>query len=75
MAGIVVEYARFVEVRQRRARIAEELIHPTPRAAVDILEPVSVHEDAIALRAPGTDTAINREGVDGRCKRRTLFPW
>lgn len=39
MTGILVEYARFLEVRKRRARIAEEFTDPSPRTPGDVHKP------------------------------------
>ena len=62
MPGALVEYARFVEVQQRRSRIAAELAPPAewliPRApgtavdeCIDHLEPVTSADES-ARRGP-----------------------
>lgn len=66
MAAIVVEYARFIEVRQRRARIAEELTHPRPEAQAAISTSVSGRDHRVEGGVPNTDATVTRGSTDVR---------
>ena len=66
MAAIVVEYARFVEVRQRRARLAEEFTHPPREPAMGVSNPESVDDHAAEVGVPRPDASITRGVIDVR---------
>jgi hypothetical protein len=66
MATMVVEYARFVEVRQRRARIAEELIQPARESPVVINPPASNDDRAVDPGASRSTASATRDAVDVR---------
>jgi hypothetical protein len=66
MTGIVVEYARFIEVRQRRARIVEQLIQPPPETPMAVRGPASVDDRAVELGVTRTDASKPRGAVDVR---------
>jgi hypothetical protein len=65
LTAIVVEYARFVEVRQRRARVAEELIETRPGTPVRVSRP-AVDDQAVELSVSRTEASITRGDVDVR---------
>jgi hypothetical protein len=77
MAGILVEYARFVEVQQRRARVVAQLmqpLHDTPAetnglAAVED-HPVEIGESRSEFRSMPKDAAP-RPTRDGKRGPRT----
>jgi hypothetical protein len=76
MAGILVEYARFVNVQQRRARVVAQLVQQlqeTPAetnglVAVDNL-PIEIGESRRQLRS--TQDAAAPQNDDGTCRRGT----
>lgn len=65
MTAIVIEFARFVEVRTRRARIAEEFTHPLNEPTVPVRSPEPHDDDngqvGVAVAA---DASSARGGVD-----------
>lgn len=49
MAGILVEYSRFVEVQQRRARVVEELRQPPAETPADTSMPAAVDDQLLEV--------------------------
>lgn len=66
MAAIVVEYARFIEVRERRARIAEAFTHPPPEAPAAVSTSVPAHDSGVEVGVPPPDATITDLAVDVR---------
>ena len=48
MAGILVEYARFVEVQQRRARVVAQLTQ-SPEPFLEIIESSAIDDHPVGL--------------------------
>jgi hypothetical protein len=70
MAGILVEYSRFVEVQQRRARGVAQLMQ-SPEPFLDIIEssaiddhPVDIGESLRQLRSVPDEAARHPDSTD-----------
>ena len=70
MAGIVVEYARFLEVQQRRARVVAQLTQ-SPEPFLEIIEssaiddhPVEIGESRRQFRSMPDEAARHPDSTD-----------
>lgn len=66
MPGILVEYARFVEVQQRRARVAAELLGLRPPAPADIGGATASDDEPVQIAVFHIDASTTRGTVDVR---------
>ena len=62
MVGSVVEYARFVEVQQRRARVLAELLHRAPEAPAATF--------GAAIDAESTEAALSHSDASHDARNR-----
>ncbi len=76
MTGIVIGYARFLEVQQRRARIVAELLraHDTPGRRLSLA--VTDRSSYVSKQpAPALNVATTRGAVDGKRERSMPSLW
>jgi len=73
MAGIIVEYARFVEVQQRRARVVAQLMQRRCETFSEIVEssaiddqPVDIGESRQQLRSIPGEAARHPDSNEAR---------
>lgn len=64
MRGILVEYARFVEVQQRRARVAAELLALRPATPPDVVDAAAVADEPILVAVSHIDARPTHGNVD-----------
>lgn len=75
MAAIVIEFARFVEVRNRRARVAEAFARPLNGPMVALRDPEADDDRTVkagVARCPAGTQAGPPGGADARTTRRTV---
>ena len=66
MPGILVEYVRFVEVQQRRARMAAELLALRAATPADIVGAAAVDDEPIPVAVSHIDARPTPGNVDVR---------